>query len=330
MNFLYTTNDKFVPQVGAGICSVCENNKDVDKINFYIFSVEIQEKNKVLLQELGKRYEREVLIIEMKALETYFKFSFDTSGWNPIVLARLLLDQLLPDNVERIIYLDGDTIVRDSLQDMWNTDMGGAVIGGCIEPTVNKKQVTFLNMEGIPYINAGVLLINMKKWREEKTGERIIKFYEKNNGRLFANDQDAINGALKGEIYYLSPRYNFYNIYDAYPYRMLSSLVKPGKYIEREIFNYAVSHPAIIHYLGEERPWRKGNKHRFRQDFKKYLELTPWSDMKFEEGWETYFKCFNLFNKIMKPFPMIRYKVITALIPSFMKFRSRKIKKDKK
>ena len=45
MNILYTLNDKFVPQVAGGICSICENNKDVDDINFYLISNGISEKN---------------------------------------------------------------------------------------------------------------------------------------------------------------------------------------------------------------------------------------------------------------------------------------------
>ena len=52
-------------------------------------------------------------------------------------------------------------------------------------------------MESDPYINAGVLLIDLKKWRSEQTGLQILNYYAANNGKLFANDQDAINGTLR-------------------------------------------------------------------------------------------------------------------------------------
>ena len=62
MNILYTLNDKFVPQVAGGICSICENNKDVDDINFYLISNGISEENKnqhmdpdrIILRDLTK------------------------------------------------------------------------------------------------------------------------------------------------------------------------------------------------------------------------------------------------------------------------------------
>lgn len=76
--------------------------------------------------------------------------------------------------------------------------MGDCVLGGCIEATVDKEQKRNLGMEKIPYINAGVLLIDLKKWRAEQTGRRILEYYREHDGNLFANDQDAINGCLKG------------------------------------------------------------------------------------------------------------------------------------
>ena len=63
MNILYTVNDKFVPQLGAGICSVCENNREVEEIHFYVFSSGITSQNKIELQQLAKSYERDITII---------------------------------------------------------------------------------------------------------------------------------------------------------------------------------------------------------------------------------------------------------------------------
>ena len=91
-------------------------------------------------------------------------------------------------------------------------------------------------MEKIPYINAGVLLIDLKKWRAEQTGRRILEYYREHDGNLFANDQDAINGCLKGEICYLPPRYNFYNIYWFYSYQVLKKLMGEAWYYDEAIY----------------------------------------------------------------------------------------------
>ncbi len=332
MNILYTLNDSFTPQVGAAICSVCENNKSVKMITFYIFSYGISNDNKSRLKQLCKKYKRFINIIELDDLNKYFDFEFDTNGWNPIVLSRLLVDKLLPTNIDRVLYLDGDTIVRRNIYELYNINLGEKVVGMSIEPTIDKKRVSNLKIDGYPYCNAGVLLINLKNWRKNKSGKKIIEFLAKNNGRLFANDQDAINGAIKEEIYIISPKYNFYNIFTQYSYNFLKKIMKPidySRYISKDEFINARNNPHIIHYLGEERPWRKGNSHKYRNDYKKYLNLTYWKDTPDEEGWILYFICWRIFNIVTKPFPMIRYKIINSLIPSFMKHRKKKLQKEK-
>ena len=332
MNILYTLNDKFVPQVAAGITSICENNKDSDKITFYLMSLGITKQNKKLLNKYIKKYDRSIIFIELNNLNTYFDFDFDTNGWNPIVLARLLLDKLLPDNLDKILYLDGDTIVRGNLKELYNTNMKNYAIASSIEPTISKKRKEQLKMIDFPYYNAGVLLINLENWRKNKIGEKIIKYYKDNNGNLFANDQDAINGSQKGKIYTLSPKYNYYNIFDQYSYRFLSKLMQPvnySDYVTKDEYEDARKNPVIIHYLGEERPWRKGNSHKYRKDYKKYLKMTPWADTEDEKGWGLYFILWRIFNFITKPFPNIRYNIINSLIPKFMAYRKRKLKNEK-
>lgn len=328
MNILYTLNDKFVPQVAAGITSVCENNKDIDNINFYLMSLNISDKNKKELKKYIKKYKnREIIFIELEDMSKHFSFDFDTTGWNPIVLARLLLDKLLPKDIDRILYLDGDTIVRGSLKELYETDMKDFSIGASIEPTINKERKADLGLSDSRYYNAGVLLVNMKAWRKNKTGKKIIDYYEAHKGRLFANDQDAINGSLKDKILTISPKYNFYNIFYQYNYKFLSKLMRPVEYISEETYKDAVSNPTIIHYLGEERPWRLGNKHRYRDDYLKYLDMTPWKGQNMEEGWKLYFFCFYIFNTVTKPFPSLRYKIMDYLIPKFIKHRSKKQRK---
>lgn len=328
MNILYTLNDKFVPQVNAGICSVCENNKDIDEINFYLMSVGITDENKKKLKEFVKKYKRNISIIELGDLKKYFSFDFDTNGWNPIVLARLILEQILPLNVEKILYLDGDTIVRGNLLDLWNMNMNGKTIGMSIEPTIDKNRIRILNLENHPYYNAGVLLVDLNRWRKIGAGKQILDYYSKFKGNLFANDQDAINGALKEEIITISPKYNFYNIFNQYSYNFLKKQLYPIEYIPKQIYDDAIKNPVIIHYLGEERPWRKGNTHKYKNDYKKYLSMTDFKDTPDENGWTVYFICWKIFNILTKPFPSLRLRIINSLIPKFMNYRSKKLKKE--
>lgn len=306
MNILYTLNNKFVPQVATGICSICENNKEIEDITFYLISDGITQNNKQKLIGFGKKYNRNIIIKELGDIKQYFDFEFDTTGWNSIVLARLILDRFLPDSIKKVLYLDGDTIVRGSLKELWNINLKEKVLAASMEPTVDRKRKNNLGLENFPYYNAGVLLINLEKWRKDECGREILDFYKKNNGKLFANDQDAINGTLAGKIYTLLPKYNFYNIYYQYPYKFLKKLMGNVKYFNYNEFKECVENPIIIHYLGEERPWRKGNHHKYKKDYIKYLNKTPWKGQNYEKGWTFYFICWDIFNFITKPFPRIK------------------------
>lgn len=326
MNILYTINGGFVPQVAAAITSICENNKIVDEIHFYIMSLQIPEKLEQKLEEYVKTYDkpgatRDVTYIELGDMQNHFDFEIDTTAWNPIVLARLLLDELLPEDLHRIIYMDGDTIVRGNLTELWNTDMGDSSVGACMEPTCSLKRKAEMGLKNLPYHNAGVLLVDLDNWRKNETGKEIIDYYRANDGKLYANDQDAINGSLKNRIKTLSMTYNYHNTYDIYRYRLLKKNCDypiPSK----EEVKKVIDNPCIIHFLGEERPWRKGNKHRFGKEYIEYLDMTPWKGQNIEEGWGTYFMCWNIFNFVMKPFPVTRCHIINSLVPMILKHKS--------
>lgn len=328
MNIVYTLNNKFVPQVAASITSICENNRKNKKIDFYLLHTDISKNNQAKLKKYVNKYNRNIHFIQLDNLNKYFDFNFDTNGWNPVILARLLIGQLMPKNIQKILYLDGDTIIRGELESLWNTDISHYIIAASIEPTVDKKRKEKLGLKKYPYYNSGVLLINLKQWRKNNTGKQIIDYYQKHDGNLFAPDQDAINGSQKGKIYTLSPKYNFFNSFYQYPYSFLSNLCD-YKYVSYDIYKDAKEDPIIIHYLGEERPWRIGNTHRFKNDYLKYLNMTPWENQGLEKGWKLYFLCWNCFNIITKPFPLLRYKIINTLIPTFMNIRSKQLVKNK-
>ena len=208
MNIVYTTNDGFVPQVATCMCSVYENNKDVKDLDIYVVALNMSNDYKKKLEQTAKKYKRKCHIVPLNDIRSLFDFDVDTLGWHVSVLARFFFDKLLPKSVEKVIYLDGDTVCLRSLKELWDIDMSNNVIAGSLAPTRRTRPEKELGLSSKdPYINAGVLLINLKKWREEGTGERIIDYYRQHDGKLSANDQDAINGALRQEIKVIKPKF---------------------------------------------------------------------------------------------------------------------------
>ena len=328
MNIAYILDNNFIPPAAVSACSLCENNRAVPDIHFYVLSLGISPENLEKLEGMITSYEtegtsRSLSVIPLGSMEQYFDFSFTVEGWSSIVLARLLLDRFLPETVHRVLYLDGDTLGRGSLQELFCTDMGESSLAAAIEPTCSHKRKEALDLKGLPYYNAGVLLIDMDNWRAKNTGRRIIAYYRDRGGKLFANDQDAMNGCEKGNIRRISCGYNYHNTYDIYSYRLME---KNCDYDipSREEMEEVKKNPTIVHFLGEERPWRAGNKNRFRKEYEACLAKTPWRDTPQEKGWEGYFFCWNLFNRIMRPFPMLRCRLINQMIPWMLKVRGKR------
>ena len=324
MDIFYTVDDNFVPQLAANICSVCENHPQAGDLVFHIFSKGISKSNQENLNEFVVGYGQGIAFYDISGFMDKLGFEFDTAGWNEIVLARLFMAEFLPKELDRVIYLDADTLVLGDIADMWNQDLGEKTIGMVCEPTADRARRANLGISGHNYHNAGVLLVDLSKWRSRSYQKQILSFCQENSGKLFANDQDALNVVLKDDIQTLSPRFDYSNVFDYYSYKFLNKLM-PG-FATQEDFDASKKHPVVVHFLGEDRPWREGNTHRFNADYHRYLKKTPWVNARNEGGWGAYYIAWRVFNGVTKPFPQVRYGIINSLIPVFMKYRALKRK----
>lgn len=136
---------------------------------------------------------------------------------------RLLLLDYIPDDIERILYLDVDTICNKSLSLIYNVDMGNFQIAACedygfvLRPDIRKKVYDNLNFDDhAPYYNSGVILFNLKEIRAHHRTRDFFEFMEKNEKKILFHDQDVINYIFHGKILSLSIAANcrpffFYN-----------------------------------------------------------------------------------------------------------------------
>lgn len=116
---------------------------------------------------------------------------------------RLFIPEELPDNIEQVIYLDGDIIVEGDIKELWEIPINNNAIMAVPEMFHEAHYVSSplalhtykdLNIpESNKYFNAGVLKINLKKWREDKIAERIIEYLIKYKEKVLWHDQDGLN-----------------------------------------------------------------------------------------------------------------------------------------
>lgn len=287
MNILYASNDGYARHLGVSLYSLLEHNKIMEEIHVFLMSVYMSEENQKKLTEITAGFGRTLTVIEMGDLQERFHSTVDTRGFDISAMTRLFAADALPEEVKRIIYLDCDTVILGDISPLWGMEMGDNLVGMVLEPTAYKKMREAIDLsKDEPYYNSGVLLMNLERWRREETQNKLMHYYAKKGGNLFACDQDTINGALKGRIFTLSPRYNFFTNYRYFHYETLAEMNQSYRAVGKAEFEASRRRPVVIHYMGDERPWIAGNRNHYRRYYDTYLSRTPWRGTRKEKGKE--------------------------------------------
>ena len=166
-------------------------NSDVDKIYFLIESDDF-------ICDLPPSIE--VRNISQEIWECGYTYNGQNvkTGWTYMGLARTALAKLLPD-LDTVLSIDCDTIVDKDISDIWDIDISNYYYAAVREPTLS-------NRCGHLYINAGIMMCNLKKLREDKKEDEMIQLL--NEKKLFFVCQDAINALCKDKILEIPNCYN--------------------------------------------------------------------------------------------------------------------------
>ena len=283
MNVVYYSSDFFSEMCGVAIESLCENNKASKEIDVYIVEDHISLNYKEKLKSITDKFSRKLFFIKMPTqFEAYSEVKVNLGR----TYARMLLEDLLPQTVDRVISFDSDTIVLDSIEELYNTDFEGDYIAGvydCVGSAIQKKVLHA--DEKMKYCNAGMYLVDLKAWRRDKVGDKLIQAVLeacKNKRYMYFLEQDLMNIIFEGKIKLLSPRYNMLTSIYLFDYADVIRMKKPISYYEKEEVNAAKKNPAILHattcFYVKKRMWVENSDHPYA---KLYLDLrnrTPWRD----------------------------------------------------
>jgi lipopolysaccharide biosynthesis glycosyltransferase len=191
--------------------------------------------------------------------------------FSPLVWYRLLLPDLLPD-LDRLLFLDADTLVLQSLAPLFGLDLGGDLLAavGTAGPSADHMQALGLDSEQ-PYLNAGVMLMNLAAMRAEDFGKRALALGHERSDIFTFNDQDALNVLANGRWRPLHPRWNAMSHLWLRP-----GLVDPAfSTLELEVARLS---PAVVHFEGAQtvKPWFYRSAHPLRNLYREYRAQTPW------------------------------------------------------
>ena len=250
----YSLDNSYVYPTLVAMTSLAEN---AGKKTFYDIYVMIdpsfKEENKKVLKSVETKHPEhcEVIFIDMGS-----KFKgVDTNQKIPTATYyRLELHNLLP-NVNRIIWMDGDTAVFEDLTELITLDMKGAYIMGFLDSLPNA--IERFGLKKATVLCAGVLLMDLDALRKNNMSEKFNKFINENLGHLNQHDQTVINVVCQGKTAPLPPKYGIWS-FEAEKYALNHNNRQwPWlKYNEKE-FKQAYRHPAILHYVWPKPFWRR-------------------------------------------------------------------------
>ena len=260
----FTISDNFSPFLAVVIKSMLENADSKYFYNIHIVHEnDLTSENKDKLLSL-KTDNSNIIFNEMNSILDVIKDNDDTKlredYFSLAIFFRIFIPTMFKE-YDKAIYIDADVCIPGDISKLYNIELDGNIIGGCIDKSIvgiKPIEEYFTNVVGVDYreyINSGVLLLDMKKLRELEFDKHFLYLFDKYHFNNVDPDQAYINAMCKGKIKYLD------NIWDTMPNKNES----------------IINNPMIIHYNLFLKPWHYDNV-GYEEYFWEYAKKTPYYD----------------------------------------------------
>ena len=250
MDIAFGFDNNYAPHVAAAIASVAAAADDVSTIRFLLLHTGFPDDRRKRVEAVAPRARFEWIEVRPSDLPAVTGREA-ISHINEATFLRLATERVAPLDCHRLIYLDADLTVQSDLRALWACDLGNNYLGA-VHDCIDDK--AFAAKWGLPpnslgYFNAGVLVIDLDKVREEKAFSRALEFILDNNPPLA--DQDALNWVAWGRWTRIPTRWNVQR------HVAISYQVDERTAAEAITGNAA----SIVHFTGVEKPWIRNAYH---------------------------------------------------------------------
>ncbi|MCY3045364.1 glycosyltransferase family 8 protein [Aerococcus urinae] len=256
MNLLFAVDDHYVEPMLTTLYSIYKNTAKHDYQVYILQKQPLAAHDKIdrFLQAMGMTYHPVLIDPDI------FQDAPVSKRYPETIYYRLLAHYFLPDQLERILYLDADILCINDLVPLYETDLGDHLYGAASHAKLTKitDQINKLrlgNSQADHYYNSGVLLMNLKVIRQKVKAEDIFEFIKENRYQLILPDQDVLNALYSQYIFDLPD--HFYN-YDV-RYSKLYELISEGEWPP----DWVVNHSVLLHFCGKKKPWQSRHLDNF-------------------------------------------------------------------
>ncbi|MGM9601302.1 MAG: glycosyltransferase family 8 protein [Faecousia sp.] len=246
INILVTLDRNYIPYLNVMLSSLIHTNQEVF-FDVYWLQSSISEEDTVETSRILGSNGRLILV---NANEVELEDAPTSSRYPKEIYYRIFAAKYLPHHLDRILYLDPDIIVNGDIRELYHLPMeeyffAAASHTGLLITTFNSLR---LDMDdNSPYINSGVMLMNLDLLRKEQNFDDVFRFIKKRKALLMLPDQDIISSLYGSKIYAL----------DTYRYNMTERLFRQQVF-ERDLdLEWVKRHSVIIHYCGRNKPWKE-------------------------------------------------------------------------
>ena len=275
INIVFASDDNYAQHIAVVIASIMAKTKE--KVCFFVINDNISSEKITKLKNTAVKLNTTVEFIAVP--EEQFKNVYLSGHVSKAAYFRLALADIMPDDIEKVIYLDVDLLVYDDIKNLWQNDIKKYALAAVPDFGImasnrlcrQKKEVIGLP-KGKAYFNSGVLLINLKKWRQENYTKQILEIINEN--QFPHHDQDALNKIFMEDWLQIDLRWNIIP-----PVFNLFTKILLNKTFRNQAIN-AKRNPGIIHYAGRYKPWEFSYHQDFNDMYYKYLKQTAFADEK--------------------------------------------------
>lgn len=271
-NIVVASDCNYVGLVSILFASILSNKKEDENIIFHVLANNIPfPKIQQLKEQIGNN---DLYVYPITDFQKRLNITLpDTIAVTSY--ARLFLAEILPESVNEVLYLDCDIIVNQSLSRIFSLDISNYAVAGVLDTLPNKESKRKIGLsENDPYINAGVLYINLRKWRTDQIKDLFMTFLLQHNGCVHHHDQGIINAVLNKSKLIIGPEFNLTSNYFTHKYTYLKKRNNP--FYTHEEIERAKINPVIIHFTEGflDRPWVIGSQHPFKNSFLEYKQAS--------------------------------------------------------
>ena len=266
IKLIFGVDGGYSQHLAVTLVSLLENNP-ANVFDILVVTLNMAEADQDKVAAVAARFGNAALRFQPFDISRYSHFRTDGHISHASYL-RIFIPEILPVSAEKVLYLDCDMVVRHDIAPLWNAELGDKVLGGVRNPFFVRHGD--LDMPpGADYFNAGMLLMNLTRWRQLDGTAKLIRFIEAHHDHLWAHDQDALNAVFCGEFRELAPTWNFQtSMLWCEPDGL--SLSYPG-------YRRLLADPGIVHYTTPSKPWHFSNTHPYKDLYYQYLAKTPYS-----------------------------------------------------